>query len=75
MGFSDARLAKLSNKKVEQIEAIRKRFGTKQVYKRVDTCAAEFESSTAYMYGCYEGDVENKTECEANISDRKKLSF
>ncbi|AGJ99116.1 Carbamoyl-phosphate synthase large chain [Wolbachia endosymbiont of Drosophila simulans wNo] len=73
MGFSDARLAKLSNKKVEQIEEIRKKFGIKQVYKRVDTCAAEFESSTAYMYGCYEGDVENKTECEANISDRKKV--
>ncbi|OAB81992.1 carbamoyl phosphate synthase large subunit [Wolbachia endosymbiont of Laodelphax striatellus] len=73
MGFSDARLAKLSNKKVEQIEETRKKFGIKQVYKRVDTCAAEFESSTAYMYGCYEGDVENKTECEANISDRKKV--
>ncbi|MFP3028133.1 MAG: carbamoyl phosphate synthase large subunit, partial [Wolbachia sp.] len=73
MGFSDARLAKLSNKKVEQIEAMRKKFGVNPVYKRVDTCAAEFESSTAYMYGCYEGDVENKTECEANISDRKKV--
>ncbi|MFP3027179.1 MAG: carbamoyl-phosphate synthase large subunit, partial [Wolbachia sp.] len=73
MGFSDARLAKLSNKKVEQIEETRKKFGIKQVYKRVDTCAAEFESSTAYMYGCYEGDVENKTECEANISDREKV--
>ncbi|WP_265033098.1 carbamoyl-phosphate synthase large subunit [Wolbachia endosymbiont (group A) of Sicus ferrugineus] len=57
MGFSDARLAKLSNKKVEQIEEIRKKFGIKQVYKRVDTCAAEFESSTAYMYGCYEGNT------------------
>ncbi|WP_174516752.1 carbamoyl-phosphate synthase large subunit [Wolbachia endosymbiont of Cardiocondyla obscurior] len=100
MGFSDARLAKLSNRptsvipvpsnvipvrdtgiqpalhagdRVKQIEEIRKKFGIKQVYKRVDTCAAEFESSTAYMYGCYEGDVENKTECEANISDREKV--
>ncbi len=99
MGFSDARLAKLSNRPTsvipvldtgiqeknrwipvsrtgmtsEQIEAIRKKFGIKQIYKRVDTCAAEFESSTAYMYGCYEGDVKNQTECEANISDRKKV--
>ncbi|MFP3019887.1 MAG: carbamoyl-phosphate synthase large subunit [Wolbachia sp.] len=73
MGFSDARLAKLSNKKVEQIEEIRKKFGIKQVYKRVDTCAAEFESSTAYMYGCYEGDITNRTECEADISDREKV--
>ncbi|MCM1001173.1 MAG: carbamoyl-phosphate synthase large subunit [Wolbachia endosymbiont of Melophagus ovinus] len=73
MGFSDARLAKLSSKKIEQIETIRKKFGIHPVYKRVDTCAAEFESGTAYMYGCYEGDVINKTECEANVSDRKKV--
>ncbi|WCR53171.1 MAG: Carbamoyl-phosphate synthase large chain [Wolbachia endosymbiont of Ctenocephalides orientis wCori] len=55
MGFSDARLAKLSSRTSEQVEEIRRGFGIKQVYKRVDTCAAEFESSTAYMYGCYEG--------------------
>ncbi len=99
MGFSDARLASLSNKstsvidvadteiqmqisassartmpdRIEQIEAIRKKFSIKPVYKRVDTCAAEFESSTAYMYGCYEGEVMNKAECEANVSDRKKV--
>jgi carbamoyl-phosphate synthase large subunit len=81
MGFSDLRLAKLNNwipvsatqMTPEQIEEIRKKFSIKQVYKRVDTCAAEFESSTAYMYGCYEGDVENKTECEAGVSDRKKV--
>lgn len=73
MGFSDARLAKLSNKKVEQVEAIRKNFGVNPVYKRVDTCAAEFESSTAYMYGCYEGDIINKAECEADVSNRKKV--
>lgn len=73
MGFSDARLAKLSNKKVEQIEEIRKKFGIHPVYKRVDTCAAEFESSTAYMYGCYEGDITNRKECEADVSDRKKV--
>ncbi|WFW29803.1 MAG: carbamoyl-phosphate synthase large subunit [Wolbachia endosymbiont of Menacanthus eurysternus] len=73
MGFSDARLAKLSKKKIEQIETIRKKFGIHQVYKRIDTCAAEFKSDTAYMYGCYEGDIINKTECEANVSDRKKI--
>ncbi|VVC27600.1 Pre-ATP-grasp domain,Carbamoyl-phosphate synthetase large subunit-like, ATP-binding, partial [Cinara cedri] len=75
MGFSDARLAKLSRTEMtsEQIESIRKKFDIKQVYKRVDTCAAEFESSTAYMYGCYEGDVVNKTECEASVSNRNKV--
>ncbi|QKX01961.1 carbamoyl-phosphate synthase large subunit [Wolbachia endosymbiont of Cruorifilaria tuberocauda] len=97
MGFSDARLANLSNKlpiieesnaevqvqisnsnatildRIEQIEAMRKKFNINQVYKRVDTCAAEFESSTAYMYGCYEGEIMNKAECEANVSDREKV--
>ncbi|MDG7056490.1 MAG: carbamoyl-phosphate synthase large subunit [Wolbachia endosymbiont of Meromenopon meropis] len=73
MGFSDARLARLSNKKTEQIEAIRKKFGIHPVYKRIDTCAAEFQSCTAYMYGCYEGDIITKTDCEANVSDKKKI--
>ncbi|QOD37903.1 carbamoyl-phosphate synthase large subunit [Candidatus Wolbachia massiliensis] len=63
MGFSDARLAKLGNKKIEQVEAIRKKFGVNPVYKRVDTCAAEFESSTAYMYSCYEGNTMMSSQC------------
>lgn len=73
MGFSDVRLAKLSSRTLEQIEEVRRGFGIKQVYKRVDTCAAEFESSTAYMYGCYEGDTVNKTDCESDISGRNKV--
>ena len=75
MGFSDARLANLlhTDATSEQIENIRKKFKIRQIYKRVDTCAAEFESSTAYMYGCYEGDGINETECEASVSDRNKV--
>ncbi|UWI83297.1 carbamoyl-phosphate synthase large subunit [Wolbachia endosymbiont of Howardula sp.] len=73
MGFSDTRLAKLSGNTAQYIEAMRKKFGIQQVYKHIDTCAAEFESSTNYMYGCYEGDTIYKTECEANVSFRKKI--
>ncbi|WP_333023523.1 carbamoyl-phosphate synthase large subunit [Wolbachia endosymbiont of Pentidionis agamae] len=75
MGFSDMKLAELSNKKTEHIEAIRKKFNIRQVYKRVDTCAAEFESNTAYMYGCYEGDVLNNPECEAEVSSKRKIAI
>lgn len=73
MGFSDERLAKLSKQKIEDIENIRKQLGIKQVYKHIDTCAAEFEVSTNYMYGCYEGDAGGQTECEANPSNKKKV--
>ncbi|WP_168463838.1 carbamoyl-phosphate synthase large subunit [Wolbachia endosymbiont of Ctenocephalides felis wCfeT] len=121
MGFSDARLASLSSQSSDAgmtpylVEEMRKKLSIHPVYKCVDTCAAEFESSTAYMYGCYEGSaadlpvsfqcvtlesrnkkewipvsstgmtikgtgmtVENTvmtegTECEANVSDRKKV--
>ncbi len=73
MGFSDERLAWLSGKKAKDIEDLRKQLNVKQVYKHIDTCAAEFEVSTNYMYGCYEGDVIGQTECEANPSNREKV--
>ncbi|WP_339048570.1 carbamoyl-phosphate synthase large subunit [Candidatus Mesenet endosymbiont of Phosphuga atrata] len=73
MGFSDNRLAKLSKQRVEDIESIRKQLGIRQVYKHIDTCAAEFEVSTNYMYGCYEGNAIEQTECEANPSDKRKV--
>ena len=55
MGFSDKRLAQLSGKKEEEVTALRHRLKVRPVYKRVDTCAAEFESSTPYMYSTYWG--------------------
>ncbi|WP_339046227.1 carbamoyl-phosphate synthase large subunit [Candidatus Mesenet endosymbiont of Agriotes lineatus] len=73
MGFSDNRLAKLSKQSVEDVESIRKQLGIRQVYKHIDTCAAEFEVSTNYMYGCYEGNAIEQTECEANPSDKRKV--
>jgi carbamoyl-phosphate synthase large subunit len=73
MGFSDARLAKLSGIETEQASALRHRLGLHPVYKRIDTCAAEFASLTPYMYSCYEGDGIEPPECEADPSSREKV--
>jgi carbamoyl-phosphate synthase large subunit len=66
-GFSDARLAKLLGISEVSMRKLRHDLDIRPVYKRVDTCAAEFASSTAYMYSSYE------EECEADVSDREKI--
>lgn len=66
-GFSDRRLAKLLNTGQTAVRAYRHRLNLRPVYKRVDTCAAEFATSTAYMYSTYED------ECEARPTDKKKI--
>jgi len=66
-GFSDRRLADLLGVAEAEIRQRRQALGIRPVYKRVDTCAAEFASSTAYMYSTYE------EECEADPSDRRKI--
>jgi carbamoyl-phosphate synthase large subunit len=66
-GFSDKRLATLLSVSEKELRSLRHGFGIRPVYKRVDTCAAEFSSSTAYMYSTYE------EECEANVSDKEKI--
>ncbi|MBT1065281.1 carbamoyl-phosphate synthase large subunit [Bowmanella sp. Y26] len=66
-GFSDARLAALTNVAEEDVRGNRRKMGIVPVYKRVDTCAAEFATSTAYMYSSYD------EECEANPSNRDKI--
>ncbi|WP_288352523.1 carbamoyl-phosphate synthase large subunit [uncultured Marinobacter sp.] len=66
-GFSDARLAKLLSISEVSLRKLRHDLDIRPVYKRVDTCAAEFASSTAYMYSSYE------EECEAGVSDREKI--
>ena len=73
LGFSDAKIAELTGKKEAEIRKIRWDLGIHPVYKRIDSCAAEFAASTAYMYSCYEGDGINKPECEANPSNKKKV--
>ena len=65
-GFSDKRLASLFKTDERTVREKRKKLNIKPVYKRVDSCAAEFESSTAYMYSTYE------EECESNPSSNKK---
>jgi carbamoyl-phosphate synthase large subunit len=66
-GFSDRRLARLLNASQDAVRAKRWELGVWPVYKRVDTCAAEFDTRTAYMYSTYE------EECEARPTDRKKI--
>jgi len=71
MGFSDARLAKLADTSEADIAARRRKLGVRPVYKRIDTCAAEFASLTPYMYSTYE--TGTPPECEADPSDRQKV--
>jgi len=73
MGFSDARLASLAGLEESDIVRLRKDLDVHPVYKRIDTCAAEFASPTAYMYSTYEAPFMGAPACEANPSDRKKV--
>lgn len=73
LGFSDSKIAELSGKKEAEIRKLRWDNNIHPVYKRIDSCAAEFAASTAYMYSCYEGDGINEPECEADPSDKKKV--
>ncbi|AQX27622.1 MULTISPECIES: carbamoyl-phosphate synthase large subunit [unclassified Bartonella] len=75
MGFSDARLAKLTEKTPDYIFALRQSLNIKHVFKRIDTCAAEFSSPTAYMYSTYEKPFAGMECSEANISERKKVAI
>ncbi len=72
-GFSDARLATITDKTEKEVTAIRTGLNVLPVYKRIDTCAAEFPSETPYMYSCYEGNGFNEAQCEADITDKKKI--
>ena len=67
IGFSDRRLAKLYNTSEKNIRDFRKDKSISPVFKRIDTCAAEFKSSTAYMYSTY------SDFCESNPTDNKKV--
>ncbi|MGH8118379.1 MAG: carbamoyl-phosphate synthase large subunit, partial [Rhodanobacteraceae bacterium] len=67
MGFSDSRLAKLLESDERAVRHLRHTLGVRPVYKRVDSCAAEFATTTAYMYSTYE------EECESNPSNRRKI--
>jgi carbamoyl-phosphate synthase large subunit len=71
MGFSDKRLAKLTGKTDREIQAIRRAAGVRPVFKRIDTCAAEFAALTPYMYSTYE--TGEAPECESRPTNAKKV--
>ncbi len=72
LGFADLRLAELTGTTAADIVRVRTALGVKPVYKRIDTCAAEFASSTPYMYSTFEGGYGSPV-CEADPSDRTKV--
>jgi carbamoyl-phosphate synthase large subunit len=67
MGFSDRRIATLTSASEADVRERRRKLGVRPAYKRVDTCAAEFATSTAYLYSSYD------QECEAAVSQRRKI--
>ena len=73
-GFSDARLAELTGRSESDVRAARHKAGIHPVYKRVDTCAAEFAAKTPYMYSTYEApSFGGEVDCESRVSSRDKV--
>ena len=73
LGFTDARLAKLTGLSEAQVRRARQALGVTASFKRIDTCAAEFEAQTPYMYSTYEAPAMGEVECEARPTDRRKV--
>ncbi|MEP1521320.1 carbamoyl-phosphate synthase large subunit [Ascidiaceihabitans sp.] len=73
MGFTDARLGHLTGRDESNVRKARQNLGVVACFKRIDTCAAEFEAQTPYMYSTYETPMMGEVECEARPSDRKKV--
>jgi len=72
-GFSDLRLATLAGVKEAEVAALRAKLGVRPVFKRIDSCAGEFATPTAYMYSTYERPLAGALVCEANVSQRRKV--
>ena len=73
IGFSDKKLSKLTKIKENIVRSKRLALKVFPVFKKVDTCAAEFKSFTPYMYSTYQRNFSIKTECEANPTNKKKI--
>ena len=73
LGFTDARLGMLTGRDEDNVRRARHNLGVTAVFKRIDTCAAEFEAQTPYMYSTYETPMMGEVECEARPSDAKKV--
>src|SRR6185437_2888835 len=73
MGFSDARLARLTGQREGDVRKVRQALGVRPVFKRIDTCAGEFRASTPYMYSTYEtGALGQAPQCESEPTARRK---
>ena len=72
MGFSDSRLASLTGREADDVSKLRGRLDVHPVYKRIDTCAAEFASPTPYMYSTYEVPFDGETRSEARVSSAQE---
>ncbi|WP_298434303.1 carbamoyl-phosphate synthase large subunit [uncultured Jannaschia sp.] len=72
-GFTDARLATLTGRTEDNVRRARQNLGVVAQFKRIDTCAAEFEAQTPYMYSTYETPVMGEAECESRPTDAKKV--
>jgi carbamoyl-phosphate synthase large subunit len=72
-GFSDSRLGSLTGKTEGEIRAFRRSLGVRPLYKRIDTCAAEFATPTAYMYSTYQPDFAGAQADESRPTDKKKI--
>ena len=75
MGFSDARLGKLTGLSTEEVARRRRALGVRPVFKRIDTCAAEFASPTAYMYSTYEAPFSGQPVDESRPSNARKVAI
>jgi len=73
IGFSDEKIAELTRKKIEDVKIAREKLKVFSVYKKIDTCAAEFKSLTPYMYSTYQRDTIGSSICESNPSKKKKV--
>ncbi len=73
LGFSDQKIAELSKKSLDHIEKFKINNEINIAYKKVDTCAAEFSSSTPYMYSTYDHGLNSRGECESNPSNKEKI--
>jgi carbamoyl-phosphate synthase large subunit len=73
MGFTDARLAHLTDQEEDAVRRARRALDIRPVFKRIDTCAAEFEAQTPYMYSTYEAPAMGDVECESRPTDAKKV--
>ncbi len=73
LGFSDQRLAKLCGTSESEVRTLRHELDVRPVFKRIDSCGGEFDAVTPYLYSTYEAPFGGEAQCEADVSDRKKV--